>query len=133
MSDPMDSLTGLMAVVLSLLMPVVMLLILLKYRSRSEERRHALYLEAIRQGKSMDLVLQMGSQRLWATYRTGMVLAMLGLGLLAAGLVESDRDWMAAAFLPLCIGLGFLISFRYQRRAGHGSLRAGQGVGAGDA
>ncbi|MHC1480964.1 DUF6249 domain-containing protein [Frateuria aurantia] len=118
MSDPMNSLTGLMAVVLSLSMPVVMLLIILKYRARGEERRQALYLEALRQGKSIDLAaLQPDGQRRWANFRTGIVLAMLGLGLLVCGMIENERDWMAAACLPMFTGLGFLITFWMQSRA----------------
>ncbi len=118
MSDPMDSLTGLMAVVLSLSMPVVMLLIILKYRARAEQRRQTLYLEALRHGQSLDLsALQPAGQRLWSNFRTGIVLTMLGLGLLACGMIENDRDWVAAAFLPMFIGIGFLITFRVQSRA----------------
>ena len=114
----MDSLTGMLAVILSLSMPVVMLLIILKYRARGEERRQALYIEALRQGRSIDLaVLQPTGQRRCSNFRTGAVLVMLGLGLLACGLVENDRDLMAAAFLPMFMGLGFLITFWTQSRA----------------
>lgn len=111
---------GLVAVILSLGIPIAAMYTYYRVRKlRSEER-----LAAIARGVEIPMAPELSqaarSRRSGILLISGAIGYILMFGLIARVANEPDT-WIAAAFgvLPLCVGIGYLVDFRLVRRESH--------------
>ena len=110
----MDQLVAVLAVVLSLGMPIIIVVAGLIYSYRRAQLRQQLLLKLAESGQPIPAeLLQSGWESSRRTprspLRAAVVWAAIGLGLIVFGAMNDQRPILAAGFIPLLVGLGLLL------------------------
>ena len=104
--------------------PVLIVLILMRYRSRQTQARYRMLVELADKGVEIPPQLLVEPQVVYSERRRALVLIGSGLGLMATLLVlpghfdngQSLGSLWGLGLLPLIIGLGYLLSWWLNRR-----------------
>lgn len=115
------ALTGLLAVVLTLGMPVVIVIAVLMARSRRQRRLNDLILKLAEKGQPIppELFIEprlIGSARSSPDLRRGIFWSAVGIGLFLFGVFDHDSSFMGIGCIPLMIGIGFLVAARLESK-----------------
>jgi hypothetical protein len=115
------ALTGLMAVILILGMPIIIVIAVLMARARRQRRLNDLILKLAEKGQPIppELFLEPGLPRYdrrSPDQRRGIFWCAVGIGLFLFGVFDSDSSLMGIGCIPLMIGIGFLVAAKLESR-----------------
>jgi hypothetical protein len=104
--------------------PVLIMLILLRYRARQTQARYQTLMQLADKGVALPTELLVEPQLAYSERRRALVLISCGLGLMATLLAlpvqldngQSLGSLWGLGLLPLMIGLGYLVSWWLNRR-----------------
>jgi hypothetical protein len=104
--------------------PVLIMLILLRYRARQTQARYQTLMQLADKGVALPTELLVEPQLAYSERRRALVLISCGLGLMATLLAlpvqldngQSLGSLWGLGLLPLMIGLGYLVSWWFNRR-----------------
>lgn len=102
---------GVTAIVLGIFTPVVMVGIILWYKSRRNELLHDTALKLAEKGQPVPAELFADPVEPYADLRRGVVLVMLGIGISLALFLVGMRFW-AFGIIPMFMGVGYLIVWK---------------------
>ncbi|MDE1898801.1 MAG: hypothetical protein KGI40_01415 [Xanthomonadaceae bacterium] len=106
----MEELVDVLAVVLSLGMPIIIVVAGLVYSYRRAQLRQQLLLKLVESGQPIPAeLLQPTNPTPRSPLRAAIVWAAVGLGLVVFGAMNGQRPILAAGFIPLLVGLGLLL------------------------
>ena len=112
----MDQLVPVLAVGLSLGMPVIIVVAGLIYSYRRAKLRQQLLLKLVESGQPIPAELLQPNSTPLSPLRAAIVWAAVGLGLIVFGAMIDQRPILAAGFIPLLVGLGLLLVHRIESR-----------------
>ncbi|HVB84874.1 MAG TPA: DUF6249 domain-containing protein [Rhodanobacteraceae bacterium] len=112
----MDQLVPVLAVGLSLGMPVIIVVAGLIYSYRRAKLRQQLLLKLVESGQPIPAELLQPNSTPRSPLRAAIVWAAVGLGLIVFGAMIDQRPILAAGFIPLLVGLGLLLVHRIESR-----------------
>lgn len=97
--------------------PVLLVLIVLRYRRSVAELRHRTALELAQRGVTVppELLVDLGPGRRYSDLRNGLVLIGIGLGAIAFAFTLPHHPTWGIGLIPLFAGLGFLATWLVSR------------------
>ena len=104
---------GAMGIILGLLMPVMVVGLILWYKTRRNQLMHETALKLAEKGQPVPASLFADQTGPFASLRTGVVLLMLGLGISLALYLCGIKFW-AVGIIPMFMGLGYLIVWKLE-------------------
>lgn len=107
---------GLFAVILGLGMPVFIVGTVLRHRLNKQKLMNELALKLAEKGQSIPPELFVEPVRQKSDLRRGIVWASIGMGLAAFGGVDDNSTLMGVGFIPLMMGIGFIIAAWLERK-----------------
>ncbi len=115
------ALTGLLAVLLTLGMPIVIVIAVLVARSRRQRRLNDLILSLAAKGQPIppELFIEprlIGTARQSPDLRRGIFWSAVGIGLFLYGVFDFDKSMMGIGCIPLMIGVGFLVAAKLESK-----------------
>ena len=104
---------GAMGIILGLLVPVMVVGLILWYKTRRNQLMHDTALKLAETGLPVPASLFADQTGPFASLRTGVVLLMLGLGISLALYLCGIKFW-AVGIIPMFMGLGYLIVWKLE-------------------
>ena len=101
-----------LAIVLGLGAPIVLIGLILWYKSRKTRLIHETALRLAEKGQAVPPELFMGAEVPFSDLRRGVVLVALGLGL-GLFMFQMDKPW-SVGLIPLFMGLGYLVVWKLE-------------------
>lgn len=115
-AEVIGPLIGLFAVILGLGMPVFIVGAVLRHRLNRQKLMNELALKLAEKGQPLPAELFAEPVRQKSDLRRGIVWASIGMGLVAFGGVDDNSSLMGIGFIPLMMGIGFIIAAWLERQ-----------------
>ncbi len=112
----MENFIGLTAVILIFGTPVIIVLAILRYYSRRQERRNEVMLRLADKGLPIPPELFIDKQAPASDLRRGVILIAAGIGLAGFFYLVDAGDAMGIGVIPLAIGIGYLVVWAIEKR-----------------
>lgn len=112
----MHELVSIVAIVMVFGMPIAICVGLLIYRLRRQKLVNEVVLKLAEKGQPVPPELFVEPVRPHSELRRALTWLMVGLGIIAFGAFDSDRDVIGIGFIPLLIGVGLFIAYRLENR-----------------
>ncbi|MDB5987013.1 MAG: hypothetical protein JWR16_2066 [Nevskia sp.] len=109
-------LIGLVAVILIFGMPIIIVLAVLRHRARRQQATNEMVMKLADKGQPIppELFLE-PSAKPRSDLRRGIKLITVGLAMMGFFLFQGDHDAMGIGFIPLAIGIGYLLSAHFDK------------------
>ncbi|MCK9385676.1 MAG: DUF6249 domain-containing protein [Nevskia sp.] len=106
---------GLTAIVLIFGTPIIIVLSVLRHRSRKQRLTNEIILKLAESGQPIPPQLFIEPITPNSDLRRGVILLGVGLGLIGFFFFGHDHDGIGIGFIPLMIGLGYLLSWKLEQ------------------
>jgi len=112
----MGGLIGLVAVILIFGMPIVIVLAVLRHRARRQQATNEVVMKLAEKGQPIppELFLEPAAKPR-SDLRRGIKLITVGLAIMGFFFFQGDHDGMGFGFIPLAIGIGYLLSSHFDK------------------
>lgn len=115
MTALMGEFIGLVAVILIFGTPVIIVLAVLRHRANRQRLINEMVLKLADKGQPIPPELFIEPVRPKSDLRRGVILVGVGLGLIGFFYFNDDHDGVGIGFIPLMIGLGYLVSWKLEQ------------------
>lgn len=102
-----------MAIVMGVLMPVLLIGVILWYKSRRNQLLHETALKLVEKGQPVPPALFVDQREPHSNLRRGIVLVMAGLGISLSLYLFGLKSW-TFGIIPLFVGVGYLIVWKLE-------------------
>lgn len=107
---------AILGVILSLGMPIIIVIAVLVYRFRRQRLVNDVILKLAEKGAPVPPELFLEPVRPRSDLRRGLVLMAAGAGIAMFGVFDGDSDVIGIGFIPLLIGVGYLIAYKLEHK-----------------
>ena len=115
------SVVATLAIVLGVGTPIVLVGIILWYKSRKTRQIHETAMRLAEKGQPVPPELFLGADEPFSDLRRGVVLLSLGLGL-ALFMYQVDKPW-SIGLIPAFMGIGYLVVWKLEAGRARGASR----------
>lgn len=109
-------LIGMVAVILTFLVPVAIVVLVLRHRGRRQRETHELVMKLADKGQPIppELFLEPAA-RPKSDLRRGIKLIAVGLAIMGFFFFQDDHGGMGIGFIPVAIGIGYLLAAHFDK------------------